>query len=180
MSIKEKMAEKWMENMSSEEREEMMNSMMDKFFSGMSPEEKSGLMGNMMKKFMPMMGGAGSPMMGMMSAMKDFCGGKTDSGGQAEGANPMDMCRKMMGAIGRTADLAVYATPEVRGLFEEWAAQVEEEILQFVREAKTADADQIASRFKLSKDSAKYFLSSLARKGKVTLKVESPKEPEKA
>lgn len=183
MSFKEKMADKWMENMSPKEREEMMNSMMDRFFSGLGAEEKTKMMEQMMQKFMPaMMGGGRSPMGGMMgmmkmmSGMKDGCCGKEEGESGEAAENPMDMCRKMMGVIGKTADLAVYATPEVHGLFEEWAAQVEEEILQFVLESRTTDADQVAARFKLSKDSAKYFLGRLSRKGKVTLKVERPKE----
>jgi len=206
MSFKEKMADRWMENMDPKEKEEMMNSMMDKFFSGMSSEEKTKMMARMMEtftaglnpeerrelmgKFMPsMMGGGGSPMMGMMNmmmggrrmkamapGMKDCCGGGDDNGTGDEGEGPMDMCRKMMISIGRTTDLAVYATPEVRGLFEEWAAQIEEEILRFIRESKNTDAEQIAARFKLSKDSARYFLNRLSGKGKISLKAEESKD----
>lgn len=202
MGFKDKMADKWMENMDAKEREEMMNSMMDKFFVRMSPEEKSKMMEGMMSKFMSnlspeekadlmgkmmpsMMGGGGSPMMGMMKMMMggrrmgprktggdDCCQEAGEGGEAAEGEGPMDMCRKMMDTIGRTAGLAVYATPEVRGLFEEWAAQIEEEILKFIKESKSTDADQIAARFKLSKDSAKYFLGRLSHKGKVVLKAE--------
>ncbi len=139
MGLKEKMADKWFENMNPKERQEMM------------------------KKFMS---GQEFPMAGMMGRMMG-CGGEGE-----EGNAPWDMCRKMMATIGRASDLATFATPEVRGLFEEWAAQIEEEILHFVQESKSTNADEIAAHFKLSRDSANYFLSRLSRQGKISLKAE--------
>ena len=201
MSLKEKMAEMWMGNMEPKEKQEMMDSMMENFFANMSAEEKKKTMEAMMEKFMGglnseekqaligtmmpkmmggMMGGQESPMAGMMGRMmgkggpmKEMmskmmgCGGE---GGESKG--PWDMCRKMMATVGRASDLATFATPEVRGLFEEWAAQIEEEIFHFIQESKTTDAEQIAARFKLSKNSANYFLSRLSQQGKISLKAE--------
>jgi hypothetical protein len=202
MGLKEMLADKWMGNMGPGEKREMMEGMMDDFFSkisadekakmmeammekfmtGLSPEEKQKMMANMMPKMMSgMMGGKDSPpggMMGMMmgksgsmrammSKMMDCCGED-----QEKGEGPWAMCRKMMTSIGKTAVLATFATPEVRGLFEEWAAQIEEEILQFIKESKTTDADQIGTRFKLSKNSANYFLARLSQQGKISLKAE--------
>ena len=199
MGLKEKMAESWMGNMDSKEKREMMDSMMDRFFESMSAEERTKTMEAMMEKFMgrlkpeemqamfsammpKMMGGvmAGkeSPMGGMMGMMMGKSGqmkemmSKMMDGCGEEGKSPWDMCRKVMSSIGKTADLATFATPEVRGLFEEWAAQIEEEILHFIKESKTTDADQIAARFKLSKNSANYFLARLSQQGKISLKAE--------
>ncbi|MBI2015028.1 MAG: hypothetical protein HYS77_05765 [Candidatus Rokubacteria bacterium] len=48
--------------------------------------------------------------------------------GGMEGFNPMAMCQAMMTSVSKSAEMAAYATPEVRTLFEEWARSVEEEI----------------------------------------------------
>lgn len=202
MGLKEKMAEGWMGKMDPKEKREMMEAMMDDFFSKLSADEKTKMMEGMMEKFMAglsleekqtmmenmmpkmmsgMMGGKDSPpggMMGMMmgksGSMRAMMSKMMGSCGEDDktGERPWDMCRKMMASIGKTSDLATFATPEVRGLFEEWAAQIEEEIFQFVKESKTTDADQIATRFKLSKNSANYFLTRLSQQGRISLKAE--------
>jgi hypothetical protein len=40
------------------------------------------------------------------------------------------------------------------------------------KESKTTDADQIGARFKLSKNSANYFLTRLSQQGNISLKAE--------
>ena len=198
MGLKEKMAEGWMGKMDPKEKRELMEAMMDDFFSKLSADEKTKMMEGMMEKFMAglsleekqtmmenmmpkmmsgMMGGKDSPpggMMGKSGTMKAMMSKMMGSCGEDEktGEEPWDMCRKMMASIGKTSDLATFATPEVRGLFEEWATQIEEEIFQFVKESKTTDADQIAARFKLSKNSANYFLTRLSQQGRISLKAE--------
>jgi hypothetical protein len=174
------MMSKFMDTMTAEEKQNMMNGMMDKFFGSMSPEEKQGMMSSMMPKMMGSMMGSdsngGSPMMGMMKNMmggmmagrKD--GDKNNAG--SNGFNPMEMCQKMMGHMGKSGELAAYATPEVRALFEEWAEQIENEILSFIKSNNNADPDKIAEHFKLSKDSISFFISKLSQKGKITLKAE--------
>jgi hypothetical protein len=159
MDFMKGMMEKMMGDMSGEKKKEMM----EKFFSGMSDEEKKDMMQNMMPKMMEGMMGKGG-MMNMMSMM-----GAGDTEGKS--FNPMDMCRKMMGAIGKASDLATFATPEIRGLFEEWVIQIEEEILQFVKTTDKVNPDSVAEHFKLSKESIMYFLTRLAQKGKISLEV---------
>jgi hypothetical protein len=73
----------------------------------------------------------------------------------------------MMGAMAEGAQTARFATPEVRGLFDEWAAQIEEEMLQFAKETGEVDVERAAEHFKLSKESTIYFLTRLAQKGKI-------------
>ena len=51
-------------------------------------------------------------MQGMMGSTGDF--------------NPAAMCQAMMTSVGKAAEMAAYATPEVRTLFEEWARSVED------------------------------------------------------
>jgi hypothetical protein len=63
--------------------------------------------------------------------------------------------------------LGTYATPEVRTLFEDWTKEMEQIVLDFVREAATPDPEEIARHLNLSKESALFFISKLAREGKV-------------
>ncbi len=92
-------------------------------------------------------------------------------GMMSEGFNPMEMCRGMVGSITRSAEMATYATPEIRALFEEWVAQIESEVLEFLKGRATATPEDVAAHLKLSKDSAIFLLSRLARDGKITISV---------
>ncbi len=157
----EAMMEKFLDGLPSEERGKMMEGMMEKFLGGMSAEERNAMMARMMPKMMgSMMGGRGP--MGMMNMMM---GGGQSSEGDAE--MPWDMCQKMMNTMTEGTQTARFATPEVRGLFDEWAAQIEEEMLQFAKETGEVDVEKAAEHFKLSKESTIYFLTRLAQKGKI-------------
>ncbi len=91
----------------------------------------------------------------MMGGMKEF--------------NPMAMCQAMMTSVTKSAEMAAYATPEVRALFEEWAHEVEREALRLLMERGKIDLDGFAAELKLSKASALYFLNRLVRDGKATI-----------
>ena len=91
----------------------------------------------------------------MMAGMQEF--------------NPMAMCQAMMSSVGKAAEMAAYATPEVRTLFEEWARSVEEEILAVMKTRGQMDLNQLAAQLKISPESALYFLGKLVREGKVTI-----------
>jgi hypothetical protein len=170
----ETMMEKFLGGLSSEERGKMMEGMMEKFLGGMSAEERGAMMSRMMPQMMGSMTGGGG-MMGMMGRMIGGTmggGTRTQPGGksqEAEGAGemPWDMCRKMMGAMTEGTQTARFATPEVRGLFDEWAAQIEEELLQFTKDAGGVDVQKAAEHFRLSRESTIYFLTRLAQKGKI-------------
>ncbi len=170
MALKEKMMNKMMDNqfsnMSPEEKQKMMESMMDSFLSGMSDDEKRKMMENMMPKMMgSMTGGKGEhPMMGMMMGMM----GQKGKGQKM----PWDMCKEMMTGFSETASTAKFATSELRGLFDEWCAQVESEILEFIKKGSKVDVEVIAKEFNLTKESIRYLLSRLASKNLIEFKVE--------
>ena len=96
----------------------------------------------------------------MMSKMKD------------ENFNPMEMCRRMGESVAATAEIAGFATPEVRALFEDWASEVEKEILNVIKEAGQITPLSIAEKFKISEDSALYFISKLVRDKKIKVNAE--------
>jgi hypothetical protein len=160
MGFKEKMMESMMGKISVEEKSAMMEKMMDQFFGNMTAEEKQDMMKNMMPKMM----GEGSSMMSSMC-----CGGDDSS---SDGFNPMDMCKKMMSSINQSSELATFATPEIRGLFEEWVGQLDNEVLDFVKKTKSTDPDQVAAHLKISRESAVYLLSRLAQKGIISFSVQ--------
>lgn len=167
MGIKEKMMESMIGNMSKEEKMDMMDKMMDSFFSNMTDEEKQEMMTNMMPKMMQnMMGGKKGSMMGMM---RNMMGSDDDSEG--DGFNPMDMCKEMMSNMRQNSKIAIMGTPEIQGLFEEWVEQIENEILEFIQGKETYGVEEIADNFKISKESAYYFLTKLAQKDKIKLQI---------
>ena len=79
----------------------------------------------------------------------------------------MQMSQQMAGAITESASMASFATPEVRGLFEEWARAVEEEIVAFLKEKGASEPPEIAVRLKISEESALYFIGKMAREKKL-------------
>ncbi|MCL6120119.1 MAG: hypothetical protein M1584_03690 [Deltaproteobacteria bacterium] len=96
----------------------------------------------------------------MMGKMKD------------ENFNPMEMCRCMEESVATTAEIAGLATPEVRALFEDWASEVEKEILTVIKEEGQINPLSIAQKFKISEDSALYFISKLVRDKKIKVNAE--------
>lgn len=106
-------------------------------------------------------GGHGGPPM-MQEMMQKMMGGMKDF-------NPMAMCQAMVTSVATSAEMAAYATPEVRGLCEEWATKVEEEMLAALKTRGEADLDQLAADLKLGPDSALYFLGKLVRAGHVSI-----------
>ena len=93
-------------------------------------------------------------------------------GMMGEGFSPMEMCKGMVGSVAKSAEMASYATPELRALFEEWLGQIEAEILDFLGKGEAVSTEAVAEHFKLSMESAVFLISKLARAGKVRIRVE--------
>jgi hypothetical protein len=81
----------------------------------------------------------------------------------------MKMGEKVMGSITETAHMASFATPEVRGLFDEWSRTVEEEILDFVKSKGSATPSDIAAHLKITERSVVFFISRMAGEGKLRI-----------
>ena len=108
--------------------------------------------------------GSGFNPMGMMQKMM---------GSMQQGEmGPMQMCKMMTSSVAKTAEVATWATPELRGLFDDWAAQVRAELLAQVAElGEDGGLDVLAERMSLGVESVAFLLIGLARAGKVSLKV---------
>ena len=83
--------------------------------------------------------------------------------------NPAAMCQAMMTSVGKSAEMAAYATPEVRTLFEEWARSVQDEVLSTLKAKGPLDLVALAGALKVSPESALFFLGKLVREGKATI-----------
>jgi hypothetical protein len=149
-----------------ESKEEMWEKMMECCCSDMTEKEKQKWMEEMHKQ-MHHMKAHGKHWMGMMMGKMHGKGGK--------GFMPWDMCKDMIASVHQSHKIATLATPEVQGLFEDWVEQIDKELLVFLKDKKTVDVKDIASHFKISKDSAYYFLTKLAQKGKINLTIKKDK-----
>ena len=107
-----------------------------------------------------------------MGMMREMMQGMMGSGAQD---SPIERCvqmdQGMAGAFFDAASAVSFATPEIRGLFEEWARAVEEEIIGFVKEKGRAKPSDLASHLKISEESALYLVGKMAREKK--LKIDS-------
>jgi DeoR/GlpR family transcriptional regulator of sugar metabolism len=56
-------------------------------------------------------------------------------------------------------------------LFDEWCQQIEQEILNFVKEKNSINVEELAEKFSLSEESIKYLLGWLASKNLIEYKV---------
>ena len=81
----------------------------------------------------------------------------------------MQMGQQMAGAVTESVSMASFATPEVRGLFEEWARAVEEEIVSLLKDKGTSEPSEIAAKLKISEESALFFIGKMAREKKVKI-----------
>ena len=80
----------------------------------------------------------------------------------------MGMCSDMLGAMGQTAAMAAFATPELQQAFGAWLKDLEGKAETAVAEGEK-DAAGLATALGIDADSARYVLGRLAADGKVTL-----------
>ena len=81
----------------------------------------------------------------------------------------MPMGQQTAGAVTESILMASIATPEVRGLFEEWARAVEEEIVGLLKNKGMSEPSEIAAKLKISEESALFFIGKMAREKKVKI-----------
>lgn len=89
--------------------------------------------------------------------------------------NPLDMSREVLSAVSHSYELATYSTPELRGLFSDWMAEIEREVIEFLRGRETVDPDEVAGRFRLKRESIIFILGKLAGEGKIKMQASGPR-----
>jgi predicted HTH transcriptional regulator len=81
----------------------------------------------------------------------------------------MQMCEQMTGTVIEIGRLAGFASPELRGLFEEWVKALEGEIIGFLKEKRSCSPADLAARLKLSEESILFLIGKLVREGKLKI-----------
>lgn len=120
--------------------------------------------------------------MGMMGKMMGRSNSKGPSGdgssmdhmmkhGMGEGrGSMMQMCQNMTQSVAKSADMASFATEEIRGLFQDWLGQVETEVLTFIEgHGGQIDIGAIASQLSISEKSSRFIVGSLFQRGALDL-----------
>ncbi len=79
------------------------------------------------------------------------------------------MSKEVLSAVSQSYELATYSTPELRGLFNDWVQAIEAEIKGFLKDRGKVDPDEVATHFKLTKESAIFVLGKMAREGKISM-----------
>lgn len=83
--------------------------------------------------------------------------------------NPIEMSKEVLSAINHSYELASYATPELRGLFNDWLGEIELRVIDFVGARNRVDPREPASHFNLTTESIIFVLSKLVREGKINM-----------
>ncbi len=83
--------------------------------------------------------------------------------------NPVEMSKEVISAISHSYELATYSTPELRGLFNDWLGEIEQEVMEFLSDRNRVDPDEVAHHFRLQRESVIFILSKLAREGKINI-----------
>lgn len=93
---------------------------------------------------------------------------KNDSKKSMQGM--MGMCEEMLGAMQKTTEMAAFATPELRLLFDGWLAGLESETLKVLRERGDMAVAPLAETLNISEDATTYLLARLKKQGKIDLR----------
>ncbi len=141
---------------------QMWEHMMECCCSEMSDEEKKKWKAEIPNMKQHMMEYGWGHKMGMMIGHKH---------GKMGSFMPMEMCKDMMSSLHQSHRVANLATPEVQGLFEDWVEQIEQEMVDYLKNKDSVEVHEVANHFKISKESTYYFLTRLAQKEKIKLKV---------
>ncbi len=79
------------------------------------------------------------------------------------------MGQQMAGAVSEAASISAYATPELRGLFEEWAKAIEDEIMGLLKEKGICGPPDIAAKLNISEESVLFFIGKMSREKKIKI-----------
>lgn len=79
------------------------------------------------------------------------------------------MSKEVLSAISHSYELASYSTPELRGLFNDWLSEIEQELLDFLKERERTNYDEVSRHFRLKRESVIFIMSKLAREGKINM-----------
>ncbi|NOY89544.1 MAG: hypothetical protein GXO93_09210 [FCB group bacterium] len=120
--------------------------------------------------------------MGMMKKMmgKGSSGMETMKDMMGDNFPPMEMCMnmctQMSESVERVSEMAAYATPELRGLFDSWLEEVTDEALRVITESGSVSAETLAGKLGITTESAVFIISKLAKEGKIETTAHNKKD----
>ena len=79
------------------------------------------------------------------------------------------MCEQMTGTVVEIGRLSGFASPELRGLFEEWIKALEQEIIEFLKEKGSCSPADLATQLKLSEESVLFLICRLVKEEKLKI-----------
>jgi len=82
------------------------------------------------------------------------------------------MCKEMMASIKSLSQTTALAAPELRPLFDDWLANVEEEVLGHLEKEGPMDLTALAKAVGLAPETTAHLLGRMAAAGKITLQAE--------
>jgi hypothetical protein len=121
----------------SDEKKRQIEELLETLFLEMNSDEKEEAVMLMIPKLMRY----------GMPTMKDMC--------QTMAASMCGMDSKEMPTEKQTMD---FGSPEIKGLFEDWLVQVQEEIESYLKANSFAGAKEVSEYLKISQESANYFM----------------------
>ena len=84
-----------------------------------------------------------------------------------EGVDPKNLCQQMVTAIDEYAELESLADPEIRTLFIDWMEELEQEILVEYKKHEMTGPEDLAERFKISRQGADFLLKKMRQEKKI-------------
>ncbi len=79
------------------------------------------------------------------------------------------MCEQMTGTVVEIGRLAGFASPELRGLFDEWLKALEDEIINILKEKGNCPPADLAGQLKLTEESVLFLIGRLVKEGRVKI-----------
>jgi hypothetical protein len=84
-----------------------------------------------------------------------------------EGVDPKNMCQQMVTVIDEHAELESLANPEIRTLFIDWMEELEEEVLDYYDKTQESIPEDLAARFKISRQGAEFLIEKMKKENKL-------------
>lgn len=79
------------------------------------------------------------------------------------------MCEQMTGTVIEIGRLAGFASPELRGLFDEWVKAVEDECIDFLKDKGSCPPAELAVHLRFSEESILFLIGKLVREGRLKI-----------
>lgn len=84
-----------------------------------------------------------------------------------EGVDPTQMCQTLVHKVAQSKQLMAVTDPEILVLFESWLDELEDEVINRLRQHPGSDAADLAEHLGLSRSGADFMVAKLRRENKI-------------